>query len=441
MDTTESVTGGITRRDCLQRSGLGLMLGSLANLAPLMFAGCDLVKVRPPRKKVKVGLLHSQTGKMAISETALRNMELFAIEEINEAGGVLGFEIDPVVLDGRSSNAVFSKQAKKLLEDQEVVAVFGCWTSSSRKAVLPIFEESDRLLFYPVQYEGNESSKNIIYTGATPNQQILPAIDWLLSEAGGSRKRIALIGSDYIFPRTANLIINTYLHSKGIEGLKPEYLPLKATNEDVAAAVGRIVKSGADAIFSTINGETNIEFYRQLLDQGITADKVPVIATSVGEEELRNIRPVYVQGHYAAWSYFQSIDSKRNQDFVSRFQREYGYDRVIGDPMEAAYTSVYLWKQAVEKAGNFETANVRKAIQSGIPFEAPGGTIHVDPKTQHTFMHFRLGRIRKNRQFDIVHQSNEPIAPEPYPQFVFPGWHCDWTADGLTRGPEVLIGS
>jgi urea transport system substrate-binding protein len=161
----------------------------------------------------------------------------------------------------------------------------------------------------------------------------------------------------------------------------------------------------------------------------------------VGEEELRNIRPLYVQGHYAAWSYFQSIETERNQDFVSRFQREYGYDRVIGDPMEAAYTSVYLWKQAVEKAGNFATTDVRKAIQSGIPFEAPGGTIQIDPKTQHTFMHFRLGRIRKNRQFEIVHQSNEPIAPEPYPQFVFPGWHCDWTADGLTRGPEVLIGS
>ena len=329
-------------------------------------------------------------------------------------------------------------KARKLLVEDKVAVVFGCWTSSSRKAVLPVFEELKGLLFYPVQYEGNESSRNVIYTGAAPNQQILPAVDWLISAAGGSRKRIYLLGSDYVFPRTANFIITKYLQARGLDPAGEVYTPLG--HRDYKEIVQQLRKADPDAIISTINGDSNINFYNELSAQGITADKLPVVATSIGEDELRSIVPSRVRGHFAAWNYFQSIDTPRNREFLRRFQVELGYDRVTDDPIEAAYFQVYLWKLAVERAGRFEVDAVREAFQTGIEFEAPGGRVKIDPKTHHTYKRFRLGKVRDDRQFDIVHETPDWIAPDPYPQVAFPGWHCDWTQDGVTRGTDVKIG-
>jgi urea transport system substrate-binding protein len=318
-----------------------------------------------------------------------------------------------------------------------VAVVFGCWTSVSRKAVLPVFEELNGLLFYPIQYEGNECSRNIVYVGAVPNQQILPAIDWLLSEPGGSKKRFYLIGSDYVFPHTANFILDKYIHAQGAEVAGVTYTPLG--HQDYREALEEIKKADPDVIVSTINGDSNIGFYGELAARGITADQIPVLATSVGEDELRSLPPGEVLGHMSAWSYFQTVDTQANRDFVGRFKRAYGYDCVTDDPIEAAYSQVYLWKAAVELVGSFEVDKVRGAFRDGVEFGAPGGKIKVDPRTQHTCKRFRLGKVREDRQFDIVYESNDAIAPEPYPQVAFPGWHCDWTRGGVTRGEEVNV--
>jgi urea transport system substrate-binding protein len=375
---------------------------------------------------------------MSISETSLRDAELLAIEEINSAGGVLGKQVEAVVEDPKSrSTDLFAKKARKLLLEENVVAVFGCWTSSSRKSVLPVFEENNGLLFYAVQYEGNESSPNVVYSGAAPNQQILPAVDWLLSPAGGSKKRFFLLGSDYIFPRTANLIIVKYLQSKGLKTVGEMYQPLG--ERDFKSSVQAIKKAQPDVIFSTINGTSNLHFFNELASQGITAEQIPVVSVSVGEDELRGLLPPKVKGHLAAWCYFQSLDTPANQEFVQKFKKEYGWDRVTDDPIEAAYTQVFLWKLAVEKAGTTEVDRVRSAFRSGIEFDAPSGRVRVDPRTQHTFKRFRMGRVRADRQFDIIHESADLIEPDPYPQVAFPGWHCDWTSGGVTRGAEVKI--
>jgi urea transport system substrate-binding protein len=376
---------------------------------------------------------------MAISETALRDAEVMAIEEINAVGGVLGRPLEAVIEDTRSRfTDLFPKKARRLLAEEKVAVVFGCWTSASRKAVLPVFEELNGLLFYPVQYEGNESSANVIYTGAAPNQQILPAVEWLLSPAGGSKKRFFLVGSDYIFPRTANFIIAKYLGSRGLQVAGDNYTPMG--NRDYKSVMEDIKKADPDVIFSTINGDSNISFYDELAAQGITAKKIPVVATSVGEDELRNILPARVKGHLAAWNYFQTIDTPRNKEFLTRFRENRGRDRVTDDPIEAAYFSVYLWKLAVEAAGSVDVDKVRESFKKGIEYDAPGGKVRVDPKTHHTYKRFRMGRVREDRQFDIIFEAPEWTEPDPYPQVAFPGWHCDWTQGGITRGPEVKIG-
>ena len=358
-------------------------------LAPLMLSGCDSQK--PEQATVKVGILHSQTGTMAISEISLVDMEIMAIEEINAAGGVLGRMIQPVIEDARSRSAdVFPKKATKLLVEDKVAAVFGCWTSSSRIAVLPVFEKHNGLLFYPLQYEGNECSRNIIYTGLAPNQQIIPGIDWLTSAEGGRRRRFFLLGSDYVYPRTANYIARKYVEQQGAEIVGEHYTPLG--EREYKSVVDEIVAASPDVIFSTLNGDTNVHFYHELASRGIDPQQLPVFATSVGEDELRGLLPEDVVGHLAGWSYFQSVDTERNRDFVGRFQAEHGEDRVVSDPMEAAYAQVYLWKLAVEKAGSFEVDRVLEAFNSGIVFEAPGGDIMVDPKTRHTYKPFLIGR-------------------------------------------------
>jgi urea transport system substrate-binding protein len=410
-------------------------LGAAGSCAPLL-SGC-LPKDRA--EPILVGILHSQTGTMAISEISLRDAELFAIEEINAAGGVLGRPIEAIVEDSRSRNELFAKKARKLLVEHQVAAVFGCWTSDSRKTVAPIFEEHGGLLFYPLAYEGNESSPNVVYCGAAPNQQIVPALDWLLGPEGGAKKRFFHLGSDFIYTRTASRIIVEHLKSRGLAVVGDLYLELE--HNEFADIVQQIKASDADVVFNTINGDSNVYFYEELARQGITPEKVPVVATCVGEDELRSLLPKHVKGHLAAWNYFQSIDTPRNNEFVGRFKAEFGADRVTDDPIEAAYFQVFLWKLAVERAGSLEVDRVRDALRSGIEFEAPGGTVKVDPKTHHTYKRFRMGRVNASRQFEIVYESPAWIEPDPYPQVAFPGWSCDWTKGGVVKGPEVKIDS
>jgi urea transport system substrate-binding protein len=427
--------GTFTRRQLLHRSAEAI---GMTALAPLMLSGCDSQKSE--QATVTVGILHSQTGTMAISEISLVDMEIMAIEEINAAGGVLGRMIQPVIEDARSRSAdVFPKKATKLLVEDRVAAVFGCWTSSSRIAVLPVFEKHNGLLFYPLQYEGNECSRNIIYTGLAPNQQIIPGIDWLTSAEGGRRRRFFLLGSDYVYPRTANYIARKYVEQQSAEIVGELYTPLG--EREYKTVVDEIVAASPDVIFSTLNGDTNVHFYHELASRGIDPQQLPVFATSVGEDELRGLLPEDVVGHLAGWSYFQSVDTERNRDFVGAFQAEHGEDRVVSDPMEAAYAQVYLWKLAVEKAGSFEVDRVLEAFNSGIEFEAPGGDIMVDPKTRHTYKPFLIGRVREDRQFDIVYETPKWIQPDPYPELAFPGWQCDWTEGGVAEGEKVLIES
>ncbi|MFM7033693.1 MAG: urea ABC transporter substrate-binding protein [Planctomycetia bacterium] len=415
--------------------GAAATLSAARILAPSLFVGCSL-GVPPNRSRVLVGLMHSQTGPLAISATSLRDIQLHAIERINADGGVLGHLIDVKAPDTRSRNDLFVKRSRQLL-DSGAAALFGCWTSASRKAVLPIVEDYRKLLFYAVQYEGNESSKYIVYGGMVPNQQILPAIDWLIGDQGGARKKIFLVGSDYVYPRTANYIATKYLQSIGLEPVGEAYVPLG--DRDFTAIVEEIRASGADAVLNTVNGDSNIGLFAALADGAINPAKVPVVSTSLAEDELRSLLPEQVRGHYAAACSFQSLDTEANRSWVKGFRDEFGYDRVAGGPMEPGWCLVHLWKRAVEKAGSFETEAVRQAFREGLSFAGPGGTVRLDPKTQHTTKHFRLGRIRADRQFDVVHQSNGPIDPDPYPQIAFPGWSCDWTKDGIVHGPEVDI--
>ena len=423
-----------TRRAALAR-GTAATLAAARALAPALFTGCSL-GIQPRARTVPLGLLHSQTGPLAISATSLRDAQIFACEQINAAGGVLGRQIEIKAPDPKSRLDLFERRARALL-DLGCVAVFGCWTSSSRKVVLPLFEERDKLLFYAVQYEGNESSKNIVYGGMVPNQQIVPALDWLLSAEGGGRKKIYLLGSDYVFPRTANYVTRKYLETKGVKPVGEAYYSLN--HADFTAEVKKIVASGADCVLNTINGDSNLAFFAALAAAKVDPAKIPVVSTSIGEDELRSLLPEQVKGHYAASCYFQSLPTEANRRWIADFRREFGFDRVTDDPMEPGYCLVNLWKRAVEKAGSFETAAVRQAFADGLEFAGPGGTVRLDPATQHCDRWFRLGRIRSDRQFDLVKESPAPIPPDPYPQFAFPGWKCDWTKGGLERGPEVKI--
>jgi urea transport system substrate-binding protein len=373
---------------------------------------------------IRVGILHSLSGTMAISEVSLKDVELMAIEEINKAGGVLGKKIEPVIEDGASDWPNFAEKAKKLIEKDKVSTVFGCWTSASRKAVLPVFEKLDHQLWYPVQYEGLECSKNIFYTGAAPNQQIEPAVTWLLKNKG---KKMYLLGSDYVFPRTANAIIKAQLKKEGGTLVGEEYTPLGATEYNTIIA--KIKKAKPDSIFSTLNGDSNVAFYKQMRDAGISAKEIPVMAVSVAEDELRGIGGKTAEGHYAAWNYFQSVDTPANKEFVKKFKAKFGKDRVTDDPIEAAYIAVYLWKQAVEKAKTVDIAKVRNAAY-GMTFDAPEGKVTVDTNN-HIYKTVRIGEILPTGQFKVVYATPKPVEPEPWtPLIQTPFSGCDWTKGG-----------
>jgi urea transport system substrate-binding protein len=426
----------VPRRAAL-RSGAAATLAAARALAPAVFAGCSL-GIPPRAKTVTVGMLHSQTGPLAISATSVRDMQLHAFERINAAGGILGRQIEVRSPDTRSQTSLFPKRARQVLDDG-AVAVFGCWTSASRKAVLPIFEEAKKLLLYGVQYEGNESSPYVVYGGMVPNQQIMPTLDWLASAAGGLRKKLFLVGSDYVFPRTANFIAKKYLkaRAKELQVVGEQYRPLG--DRDFAGVVQQILDSGADCVLSTVNGDSNLGLFAALAEARVDPQKIPVVSTSMAEDELRSLLPALVTGHYAACGYFQSLDTPANRIWIDGFRKEFGYDRVTDDPLESGWCLVHFWKKAVEKAGSFDTAAVRQVFRDGLEFAGPGGPVRLDPKTQHTTKFFRLGRIRSDRQFDIVQATPEPIAPDPYPEVAFPGWSVDWTKSGVTRGAEIDI--
>ncbi len=355
---------------------------------------------------VKVGILHSSTGTMAISEPSLVDAELMAIAQINQTGGVLGKIIQPVIKDGASNAKIFATQGQKLIQQDEVATIFGCWTSASRKAVLPVVERFNKLLWYPLQYEGLECSPQIVYNGSCPNQQIEPAVSWLLENKG---KRFYLLGSDYVFPRTVHKVIQAQLKREGGECVTQKFVPLGS--KDFQEIIQEVKQIQPDVVFSTLNGDSNLAFYQQYQEAGINAQEIPIMAVSVAEEELRRIGGEVAIGHYAAWSYFQSLDTKENQTFVKNYQRRYGKERVTSDPIEAAYAQVYLWKLAVEKAQSFATDKVREAFP-GIGFEAPGGWISIE-RNQHLAKPCRIGKILSTGQFEVVYDS-ELIKPKPW---------------------------
>ncbi|MBD2440979.1 urea ABC transporter substrate-binding protein [Nostoc sp. FACHB-110] len=373
---------------------------------------------------IKVGILHSLSGTLAISEKSVVDAEKLAIKEINAAGGILNKQIEAIIEDGASDWDTFREKAIKLIDQDKVAVVFGCWTSASRKNVKPIFEDRDHMLWYPVQYEGQECSKNIFYTGATPNQQIEPSIDWLLKNKG---KEFFLIGSDYIFPRTANTIIKAQLQALGGKIVGEDYLPLGNTEATpIITKIKQTLPNGG-IIYNTLNGDSNVAFFKQLKGAGLTPDKYPSMSVSIAEEEVKAIGVEYLKGHYAAWNYFQTVDTPANKKFVEAFKKEYGADRVTNDPIEAAYIAVYLWKQAVEKAGTPELAKVRAAAY-GQTIDAPEGKVTVNAN-HHISKIVRIGQVRDDGLFDIVYATPAPVEPVPWNQFVqeTKGFACDWS--------------
>ena len=395
---------------------MSLFLRVLALLLPAVAAGC----LRGEAEPVRVGVLHSTTGTMAVSEAAVLEATLLAVEEINAAGGLLGRPVEAVVADGRSDPEHFAAEAERLIAEERVSVIFGCWTSASRKAVKPVVELRNHLLFYPLQYEGLEQSPNIVYTGAAPNQQVMPAVSYALRHFG---PRVFLVGSDYIFPRAANEIIRDQVAALGGEVAGEEYVPLGAT--DFAAVAAAVAAAQPDVILNTVNGDSNAALFRALRAAGITSDRTPTVSFSLGENELAQMGTADKAGDYAAWNYFQSVDTPENREFLAAFRARHGAERVVSDPMEAAYFGVWLWARAVEQAGTTDPPAVLAAIR-GEGMQAPGGLVYVDGPTQHTWKHVRLGRIRPDGQFDIVWSSENPVRPMPFPLLrARSGWE-DW---------------
>jgi len=379
---------------------------------------------------IKVGVLHSLSGTMAISESVLKDTVLMTIAEINAKGGLLGKQLEAVVVDPASNWPLFAEKAKQLITQDKVAVTFGCWTSVSRKSVLPVFEETNSLLFYPVQYEGEELSKNVFYTGAAPNQQASPAVEYLMSKDGGAAKRFVLLGTDYVYPRTTNKILRSFLHSKGITDadIMEEYTPFG--HSDYQSIIAKIKKFAAEgkktAVVSTINGDSNVPFYKELGNQGLKATDVPVVAFSVGEEELRGVDTKPLVGHLAAWNYFMSIKNPVNDAFIKKWSDYAKANNIPGhkdkpltnDPMEATYIGINMWAQAVKKAGSTDTDKVIKAM-AGQTFPAPSGiTSKMDEKNHHLWKSVFIGEIKADGQFNVVWKTPGPVRAQPWSQFI-----------------------
>jgi urea transport system substrate-binding protein len=378
---------------------------------------------------IKVGILHSLSGTMAISETALKETALMTIAEINKSGGVMGKKLEPVVVDPASNWPLFAEKARQLLTKDKVDVVFGCWTSVSRKSVLPVFKELNGLLFYPVQYEGEELEKNVFYTGAAPNQQAIPAVEYLMSKDGGEAKRFVLLGTDYVYPRTTNKILRAFLHSKGVkdEDIMEDYTPFG--HSDYQTIIAKIKKFSAEgkktAVVSTINGDSNVPFYKELGNAGLKATDVPVVAFSVGEEELRGVDAKPLVGHLAAWNYFMSLKNPQNEKFVKMYKDWAKQNKlpnagtvVTNDPMEATYVGIHMWKQAVEKAKSTDTDKVIAAM-AGQTFAAPSGyTLKMDETNHHLWKPVFIGEIKADGQFNVVWKTKGPIRAQPWSPFI-----------------------
>jgi urea transport system substrate-binding protein len=377
---------------------------------------------------IKVGILHSLSGTMAISETSLKDVALMTIDEINAHGGVLGKKLEPVVVDPASNWPLFAEKARQLLTQDKTAVVFGCWTSVSRKSVLPVFEQLNGLLFYPVQYEGEELSQNVFYTGAAPNQQAIPAVEYLMSKDGGGAKRYFLLGTDYVYPRTTNKILRAFLHSKGItdKDIEEVYTPFGHSDyQTIVANIKKFAAGGKTAVVSTINGDSNVPFYKELANQGIKAKDIPVVAFSVGEEELRGIDTKPLVGQLAAWNYFMSLKNPTNAAFVKEWKAYVkkhnlpgGDKRVTNDPMEATYVGIHMWAQAVKKAGTTNVDAVRKAM-AGQTFKAPSGyVLEMDKTNHHLHKPVMIGEVQGNGQFQIVWQTKGPIRAQPWSPYI-----------------------
>ncbi len=425
----------MTQRLLLQKIGAVVLVGAFA-LVLVVF-----LFIRQSAPPIKVGVLHSLSGTMEISEVSVKDATLLAIEEINASGGINGRKIAPIVVDGESNWPKFTAEAERLITEEKVCVIFGCWTSASRKAVKPVFEKHDHLLFYPVQYEGLEQSPNIVYTGASPNQQLIPAVKWCFDEL--KAERFFLVGSDYVFPQTANAILRAQIEALRGTVVDEQYILLgsndvKATVDKI---VDKIVETQPDIILNTINGDTNIHFFEALRQAGITPDKIPSMSFSIAEDELRTMAPETMAGDYATWNYFQSIEGERNASFVRRFKQKHGDDRVTDDPMEAGYFGVYLWAQAVRDAGTDDVSEVRKHLANQT-YLAPEGIVSIDPDNNHTWKIVRVGQIREDGQFEIRWDSEKPIRPVPYPRYrtkeewnqflddLYQGWGQKWANPG-----------
>ncbi|PQP46053.1 MULTISPECIES: urea ABC transporter substrate-binding protein [Mycolicibacterium] len=405
------------RRHRVKRTAL--TAGSVVAAASLLLAGCGSKAsetdsanaescVDTSGSTIKVGALNSLSGTMAISEVTVRNAIDLAVEQINASGGVMGKQIQLVGEDGASEPTVFAEKAEKLISSDCVAAVFGGWTSSSRKAMLPVFESANSLLYYPVQYEGLESSPNIFYTGATTNQQIVPALDYL-KEKG--IKSLYLVGSDYVFPQTANRIIKAYAAANGIEIKGEDYTPLGST--DFSTIVNKVRTADADAVFNTLNGDSNVAFFREYRNVGLTPQDMPVVSVSIAEEEVGGIGVQNITGQLTAWNYYQTIDTPVNNEFVKAYKDKYGADKPTSDPMEAAYVSVYLWKNTVEKAQSFDVKEIQDNA-GGVTFDAPEGLVTIDGENHHITKTARIGEIRPDGLIYTVWESPGPIEPDPY---------------------------
>jgi len=409
-----------TRRAFIK--SVALIAAGIAMLAHGMFVFAD------DKAPIRVGILHSLSGTMAISETALKDMALMTIDEINKKGGVLGRKLEPVVVDPASDWLLFATKARQLLSQDKVAVTFGCWTSVSRKSVLPVYKELNGLLFYPVQYEGEEPERNVFYTGATPNQQAIPAVEYLMSKEGGGAKRFVLLGTDYIYPRTTNKILRAFLHSRGIadEDIMEEYTPFSHSNYQ--AIVANIKKFAAEgrktAVISTINGDSNVPFYKELGNSGLKARDIPVVAFSVGEEELRGVDAKPLVGHLAAWNYFMSLKNPANDEWKKKwaaYAREKNLSSagkpLTNDPMEATYIGINMWKQAVEKAGTTDVDKVIAAM-SGQTFKAPSGfTVQMDAGNHHLHKPVFIGEVQADGQFKVVWKTSGPIKAQPLSEY------------------------
>ncbi|AYF73472.1 urea ABC transporter substrate-binding protein [Nocardia yunnanensis] len=408
------------RRDRTTRLTKAIIIPTALALSAVMVAGCgsrdsDTASgsnakscVDTSKDTIKIGSLHSLTGTMAISEVTVANATKLAVDQINAAGGVLGKKLEVVLEDGASDPKTFAEKAEKLISSDCVAAVFGGWTSASRKAMKPKFESLNSLLYYPVQYEGLEDSKNIFYTGATTNQQIIPALDYLKQKGITS---LYLVGSDYVFPQTANREIKAYAKANGIEIKGEDYAPLGST--DFSTIVNKVRTAKAGAVFNTLNGDSNVAFFREYANAGLKAADMPVVSVSIAEEEVGGVGVQNVAGQLTAWNYYQTVDTPQNKAFVTAYKAAYGANKPTSDPMEAAYTSVYLWKNTVEKAKSFAVADIQQAAD-GVSYDAPEGTVTIDGSNHHITKTARIGEIHPDGLIYTVWDSGKPIQPDPY---------------------------